>query len=83
MQVGEVARAFLMDLDINLNLIAEGGAQELFEECAKIEEPISGLVGAETLSILNRIQQTTYYKALDVFNQALRNTLLALDKGGK
>lgn len=72
-----------MDLDINLNLIAEEGAQELLEECIKIEEPISSFLGAETLSTLNRIQQTTYYKALDVFNQALRNTLVTLDAGGK
>lgn len=83
MKAGEVARAFLMDLDINLNLIAEGGAQELLEECTKIEEPISGIVGAEALSTLNRIQQATYYKALDVFNQALRNTLFALDEDRK
>lgn len=83
MQAGEVARAFLLDLDINLNLIAEEGAQELLEECIKIEEPISGFLSAETLSILNRIQQATYYKALDVFNQALQNTLGALDTDGK
>lgn len=83
MQIDEVAKAFLMDLDINLNLIAEGGAQELLEECKKIEEPISLLIGADTLSILNRIQQVTYYKALDVFNQALRNTLATLERDEK
>ncbi len=83
MQVDKIVKAFLMDLDINLNLIAEGGAQELLEECKKIEEPISALISADTLSILNHIQQVTYYKALDVFNQALRNTLAALEQDGK
>lgn len=76
MTVDDAARDFLLDLKINVNELAERDALRLWAECEYVEEPIADRFDEITLSVWNRIQHATYFKALDTFLEALKLTLL-------
>lgn len=80
MTVYDAARDFLQDLEINVNELAERDSVGLWQECERVEEPIADRYDELTLSVLNRIQQATFYKALDTFIEALKITLFGLEE---
>ena len=77
------AQRFIRDLKININELAEGDSKSLWDECEKVAEPLQTLLGDGALSMLYRIQQGTYYKALDTFVEALSLTLKESADGQK
>lgn len=78
--VYDAARDLLRDLEINVNELAERDSVQLWRECEHVEEPIADRYDELTLSVLNRIQQASYYKALDTFIEALKITVLGLEE---
>ena len=76
----DAAERFIRDLKINVNEVAESDAIALWRECETVAEPFHDLIGEAALSLLYRIQQGTYYKALDSLVEALSLTLLGSEK---
>lgn len=72
----DAAERFIRDLKIHVNEVAERDAIALWKDCEVVAEPFRDLIGEAALSMLYRMQQGTYYKALDSLVEALSLTLL-------
>lgn len=70
---------FYYDFQVHLGCLAEKDAQQLWLDCEHIQQPISNRFDPITWSVFNRMQQETYYKALDTFMNALKLTLFKSD----
>ena len=79
--IDDIARGFIRDLRINIGELGEAGSLSLWRECEWVEEPFADRVDEVTLSVWNRLQQATYYKALDTFVDILELTLLGSVEG--
>ncbi|MPM73445.1 hypothetical protein SDC9_120425 [bioreactor metagenome] len=67
---------FLRDLKLNIDDLSDAHMQALWSECAKVEERLDGKLDEMTLSVINRVAQAAYVKALDTMVEGLRLTLL-------
>lgn len=79
--IDDAVRGFLQELKTNIDdLAVNRDALRLWRECEEIEAPIADRFDEVTLSVLNRVQHATYFKALDTFREALELTLLGADE---
>lgn len=75
----KILEVFYYNLQENLETLAFNDAQQLWYDCERVQQPVTKHFDPITLSVFNRMQQETYYKALDTFMAALKLTLFEPD----